>query len=324
LNKRICLVGCGNVGSRHLQAIAKLPFGIEVDIVEPSSDAISLGQKRLDEIDYNKKTHSFAWYDKLEEIKEYYDLTIIATTAIGRADLLINLLELGHKKFLIEKMVCQSNSQYEKILSRFKEKNAIGWVNTNPRCFESYKKLKDYFRESDIIQFSVTASNVSTLATNTIHYMDLFSYFVEDYEIEMNGEYLLEKIFPNKRGNDLMEFAGTVIGRNKRKSTIVLTFLPCENIPTMVDIVGIDKHIMIDESNQKLFDFVNPENSELEFKFEHASSLTTKITEDILTNNHCDLTTLENSFILHKEIFKMFNSHIKKITNKEMEFCPIT
>lgn len=324
MNKRICLIGCGNVGSRHLQAIAKLPFEIEVDIVEPNLEAMSLGQKRLDEIEYDNKTHNFTWYSKLEEIKENYDLTVIATTAIGRADLLINLAELGHRKFLIEKMVCQSNSEYEKILSKFEEKNAIGWVNTNPRCFESYKKLKEYFKESGIIHFSVTASNLSALATNTIHYMDLFSYFVDDYNIEMNGEYLLEEKFPNKRGNNLMEFAGTVIGRNKKKSTIILTFLPCENIPTMVDIVGIDKHLMIDESNQKIFDFVNSENIELEFKFEHVSTLTTKIAENILVKNNCDLTTLENSYILHKEIFKIFNSHIKKLTNKDMDLCPIT
>ena len=36
MEKRIILVGCGNIGSRHLQAIAKLPYGIKVDIVEPS------------------------------------------------------------------------------------------------------------------------------------------------------------------------------------------------------------------------------------------------------------------------------------------------
>ena len=81
---------------------------------------------------------------------------------------------------------------------------------------------------------------------------------------------------------------------------------------------------MIDESNQKIFDFVNSENIELEFKFEHVSTLTTKIAENILVKNNCDLTTLENSYILHKEIFKIFNSHIKKLTNKDMDLCPIT
>jgi len=324
LRRRICLVGCGNVGSRHLQAIAKLPFEIKVDIIEPNLESIQLGKKRLDEIDYNKETHKFVWYNNIEELEGNSELTIIATTAVGRANLLINLAECGHKRFLIEKMVCQSNSEYEKILSKFKERNAIGWVNTNPRCFESYKKLKDYFKDSKNIHFSVTAGNLSALGTNTIHYMDLFSYFVDDYDIKMNGDYMLNEIFPNKRGKDLMEFAGTVLGMNKKKSTLSLTFLPCENLPTMVDIVGIDKHVMIDESNQKIYDFTNPENIDIEFRFEHVSTLTTKIVEDILLKDKCNLTTLENSYILHKEIFKMFNSHIKKVTNKELEICPIT
>ena len=52
MKKRIILVGCGNIGSRHLQAIAKLSYDIQVDIVEPNNDAVSLAKTRL-----NPKLH---------------------------------------------------------------------------------------------------------------------------------------------------------------------------------------------------------------------------------------------------------------------------
>jgi hypothetical protein len=283
-----------------------------------------LVKKRLDEVDYNSKTHKFSWHKNIEELEGDSELTIIATTVVGRVDLLINLAERGHRRFLVEKIVCQSDNEYERLMKKINEYNAKGWVNTNRRYFETYKKLKEYFKESKIIHFSVTASNLSALATSSIHYMDLFSYFVDDYNISLNGEFLLNEIFPNKRGNNFVEFAGTIIGSIKNGSTFSMTSLPATKLPTVINIIGNDKQIMINETNEKLIDLINPENNNFDFRYEYVSGLTDKIIQDILDNDKCDLTTLENSQILHKEIFKVFNSHIKKITNKEMEFCPIT
>lgn len=322
--KKICLVGCGNVGSRHLQAISKLPFPTDVDIIEPNLESQVLGKKRLGEIKYDEDSHIFSWYKDVQEVKDKHDLTIVATTATGRADLLCKLVDMGHSRFLIEKMVCQSNNEYERIVTKFHEKNAKGWVNTNPRCFLSYQKLKEYFADSETIHFSVTASNISALGTNTIHYMDLFAYFSGDYDIKLNGDQLINEIFPNKRGSHLMEFAGTVVGKIKNGSTITLCFLPSDKIPTTVNIVGKDKHILIDETNQKILGIINHENIKFNFLYEHASSITTKISEEILERDSCELTTLENSQTLHKEIFRIFNLHVNKITGKQMELCPIT
>jgi hypothetical protein len=320
--KKICLIGCGNVGSRHLQAISRLSFPVEIDVVEPSFESQKLGKKRLDEIEYDKNFHKVSWFKEIQELENKYELTIVATTATGRANLLCELADLGHLRFLIEKMVCQSDEEYEEILKKFHKKNIKGWVNTNPRCFSSYQKLKKYFDNSEKIHFSVTASNVSALGTNTIHYVDLFTYFLDNYNIELNGEFLLNEIFSNKRGSHLIEFGGTVVGKSKNGSTITLSFLPSDKIPTIVNIVGNNNHFLIDESNEEILDLVNKEK--LDFTYEHASSITTKITKEILENDSCGLSTIENSQILHKEIFKMFNAHVKKVTDKQMELCPIT
>lgn len=319
--KNICLVGCGNVGSRHLQAIAKLPFSTDVEIVEPSKDSQELGKKRLAEIRQNGDSR-FSWYSKIEELRHKPDLTIVATTATDRADLLCRLADMGHARFLIEKMVCQSDEEYGMVVDRFHQRNAKGWVNTNPRCFSSYQKLKESFAGSTDIHFSVTASNVSALGTNTIHYMDLFSYFTNDYNIKLNGELLINKVFPNKRGSHLMEFAGTITGRTRGGSSMVLTFLPSDKLPTIVNIVENDKHVMIDETNQKATDMIN--GKEMDFSYEHASTLTTSISKDILEKDNCGLSTLEDSRVLHTEIFRMFNSHVNKVTGGKVELCPIT
>ncbi len=322
--KKISLIGCGNIGSRHLQALVKIPFAIDVKVVEPFLESEELAKSRLKEIQFDEELHNISWYKNIDDLHEKPDLTIVSTTSVGRVDLLSKLLEMGHSRFLIEKVVCQSDNEYERLMKKFKDFNAKGWVNTNRRYFETYKKLKDYFSDSKVIHVSVTSSNISALATNSIHYMDFFSYFTNDYNIYLNGDFLLNELFSNKRGKGFVEFAGTIIGSIKNGSTFSMTSLPGPKLPIVINIIGNDKHIMINETNEQLIDLINPENNEFSFRYEHVSDLTNKIVQDILQNDNCSLTTLENSKILHKEIFKIFNFHIEKLTNKKQELCPIT
>jgi predicted dehydrogenase len=322
--KKICLIGCGNVGSRHLQALVKIPFSTDLLIIEPLVKSQNLGKERLSEIQYNQNLHKISWMNRVEDLKEKPDLTIISTTAIGRKDLLLKLLKMGHTRFLIEKIVCQSDIDYEEILENFARYKAKGWVNTNRRYFETYKKLKEYFDDSNLLHISVTTSNFSALATNSIHFIDFFSFFTNNYDITLNGDFLLNQLYPNKRGENFVEFSGTIIGSIKSGSTFSMTSLPGTKLPTVINIIGEDKHIMIDETNGKIIDLVNSKNDQFKFNYEHVSNLTNIICQDIMQNDDCHLTTLEDSKILHKEIFKIFNLHIEKLTKKKQEFCPIT
>ena len=322
--KKICLIGCGNIGSRHLQSLVKLPFPIDIKIIEPFSESQELGKERLSEIRYDKELHNISWMKSIDELNDKPDLTIIATSAVGRVNLICKLLEMGHSRFLVEKVVCQSDNEYERLVKKFREFGAKGWVNTNRRYFESYKKLKKIFSDSEIIHISVSSSNVSALATSLIHYLDMFSFFTDDFNVNLNGDFLLNQLFPNKRGKDFVEFAGTVIGSIKNGSTFSMTSLPATKLPYVINIIGKDKHIMIDETNERITNLLNPIDKEISFMYEHVSGLTNKITEDILSKDNCNLTTIQESQIHHKEIFRIFNQHIKKLTNKEQKLCPIT
>jgi len=320
--KNILVIGCGNIGSRHIQALAKLPFNTHIEIVDPDLNSHKIAQSRLNEINYNKQKHEFLWHVSISELKQKHnDLVIVATTALNRLPILKKLLP-NNSKFLIEKIVCQSVKEYDELLDLMKKFNAKGWINTPRRYFESWNKIKEKIDTSKPLYVSIIASNVSALGTNAIHYLDLFSWFTDNYKIKLNGEFLINKLFLNKRGNNLIEFAGTLIGKNSDSSSISLTFLPDTKIPTTVNIVNDDNHIFVNETEQKSFNFAK--NQELEFKFEHVSSTTNKIVSDIILKDSCTLTTVENSYFLHREIINTFNKHIKKITNKELEQCPIT
>ena len=107
---RVLLVGCGNVGSRHLQALVKVPFPLNIDIIEPNPSSKKLGLLRLEEISYNKKTKIISWYNHYTSEIINSDLVIISTLAKNRVNLLIKLIKNGHKRILCEKYVCQSKN----------------------------------------------------------------------------------------------------------------------------------------------------------------------------------------------------------------------
>ena len=89
--KNLVVIGCGNIGSRHLQALTKLPFNIHVEIVDPDLNSHKIAQSRLDEVNYDKQKHEFYWHTSISELKQKNnDLVIIATTAINRISIIQN------------------------------------------------------------------------------------------------------------------------------------------------------------------------------------------------------------------------------------------
>lgn len=321
--KKIILIGCGNIGSRHLQALAKLKCDLSVEIVEPSKVAQSLGKHRLNQVEYDPSNHKFVWHESITQLKNKSDLVIIATTSRNRINLIEDVLKLGHKRLLVEKIVCQSTAEYKKLLSLMKKFHAKGWVNTNRRYFMAYQKLKNDLKHSKFVQIHIFSGN-SGLGTNAIHYLDLFSWLIDDLKIKLDGKFLTNKLFKNKRGQNFKEFFGTIIGTSKRGSFVSLTFFPSKRESFIINIQSEDRLVTINELVDQGYVNTFQGKKNLKFKFEHTSSLTAKIAHDIFTNDACLLPTLEDSYYIHNELFRIFNQHMKKILNDKPKLCPIT
>lgn len=313
------LVGCGNIGSRHLQALVKLPFETKIEVIEPNIDAQNIAKQRLNEIQYDKSSFSIVWNTTLIDSTNY-DLIILATPSKNRFELIKTLVESGNKRFLVEKMVCQSQEEYELILSQINSVNSKAWVNASRRYFDSYQKIKNLFSHDSQINLCVNAGNMG-LGSNAIHFLDLFLWITQDNHFSLNGDFLDNRILDNKRGIEYKEFSGTIIGKSSNNSIITINFSQNEN-PLYVCIFGQTKSLIIDETNETLFDL--KANTKEKFKVEFQSTLTAKIVKDIFENDASLLPTLEESKNAHNELFRIFNNHIRKITGKEVEKCPIT
>jgi hypothetical protein len=319
MTKNIVLVGCGNIGSRHIQALTKLPFKIKLHLVEPSLESKNLTKSRLEEISIDN-IDELVWHNSIEESIPKSDLIIIATQSVGRVDLIQNLLQKGHSRFLIEKIVCQSTEEYKSLNSKFQEFNAKGWINTNRRYVESYRQLKDSIKNESFYMY-VIAGNVG-LGSNAYHFIDLFSWFSNDENISLNGDLLDKKITSSKRGNNLLEFSGTLTCKNKI-SSLTISFLSSINTPVILGFVNNENHIVINETEKKIISINGKLSLSDNFEMINVSN-STQIVNSILTEDKCELPKLNYGFNAHSELFVVFNKHILLYNGNESNLCPIS
>ena len=91
--KKITIVGCGNIGSRHLQAISQIKESLEINIVEPDEKSRKAALERLEEISFDASNQKYTWCKNIEELSKKSDVTIISTSAKNRVEVIKKLLE---------------------------------------------------------------------------------------------------------------------------------------------------------------------------------------------------------------------------------------
>lgn len=317
--KKILLVGCGQLGSRHLQGLTKIPFESTIDVVEPNIDAIKIAKDRIKEINY-KKLHKINWMSNLNNVSKN-DLVIVATLSNNRRKIVERLLSLKNSRFILEKIVTQSSSDYKILMKKIENAEGKAWVNTSRRYFNDYQKLFKKIQGDECIDISVNAGDEG-LGSNAIHFLDVFSWFNKSKKLKLNGKNLESTIIKNKRGNSFVEFRGKISGVNENNSKIEINFRPYKNSLQVLEILSEKNRIIIDETNGREYDLINKKNRK--FKMNLQSDLTKIMVEDIFKKDDSKLPKLDELENIHYELFRIFNNHLKKISGKEYDFCPIT
>jgi predicted dehydrogenase len=329
-SRRISLIGCGQMGSRHLQAIAKLDCPLRIQVVEPCEASRLMGLTRLKEVmDAMPSNYEVdvEWHKDFSNLDAEPDLTIVATTASARASILRDLARRGHRRFLVEKVLCQSAEEYEGVLEILGSLGAKAWVNTPRPYFPAYKKIIRAIYHTDPIYMLVAGGNHG-LGSNAIHFLDLFMRLCGTSQgIRLTGDSLSPAILHNTRGPSLAEFSGTLSACTERGDFASISFHPSNMTPVVVHILSNSLRALIDEGDEKALLSQADQDwkwEQVEFRTIFTSALTTEIAKSIFENDTCDLTSVEDSYPLHVELFRVLNEHLEKVTGNRPILCPIT
>ncbi|MFQ6026874.1 MAG: hypothetical protein ACE5Q6_05085 [Dehalococcoidia bacterium] len=325
---RVLIVGCGQLGSRHLQAVASLPLVREVELVDPRPEGLELGRERLAQISNLQPSITFRWLSSLEEATPSGDLCIVATQADIRCQVVHQVVDqLKYSNFLLEKLVAQSTSEYLGLLQFSQENSLRVWVNCKARAHFSHQRAKSKLDPAEPITFSHIGGNHG-LANNGIHAADLFVFYDGTDHIEAAGANIDPILHSTKRGSDIYDLSGTLYGSSEKGSPFILSFAASHTGPAHFSITSPRYRAFIDDMS-KLFYESTLENDwawrQVPFDANlMVSHMTRSFAADILQLGTCELPTLEECFPAHQYILNSLRPCFNQLLSTKDERCPVT
>lgn len=323
---KIVLIGAGQIGSRHLQALANISIPCIVQVVEPSSEATTIAKERYYQVDGSNAISKLDFLNSIDELENQIDVAIIATNADVRKSVISELIEKRQvKNLIIEKVVFQSLQDFQEMEAKFKIQGIEAWVNCPQREYSLYKELNSITKNSQSFQYQMQGGDWG-MGCNTIHYMDNVAYLTGQSDLSLDTSMLDKELVTTKR-EGFIEITGTISGRVGSFGKFSFTSVKNSNAPLVISISTEEVCAVIFETSAKACIAYKESNwnwQHIDFPILYQSQLTNMFVEDILKNGSCDLGTFDFSFRLHKPLIQSLTSFISNALGKTLTHCPIT
>lgn len=315
--KTICLVGAGNIGSRHLQALKNVKTPLDISVVDTSTDSLNLAKERYEGFpnSVNSK-HQLNFYQEIEKLPKQIDIAIIATSSNVRAKVVKKLLNHSLVKFMIlEKMLFHRRTDYLFVRKLLKKKKCKTFVNCSMRTMPFYFKLKKQIHTP--INYLVTGSQYG-LITNAIHYIDHMAFLIDSLDFTVNTDSLIHIPIRSRR-KGFLELNGTLTVNFMDGSFGSFTCFAKGEAPIVVEIVSPDFRCISKESENKAYVISAGKKwvwKEIKANIPYQSQMTDKIVNDLLNKGSCQLVNYQESAKIHltllESLLKFLNKHSKK------------
>lgn len=308
--KTVCLIGAGNIGSRHLQGLKRIDFPLSIEVVDPSKKSLEIAKQRASEI---PKEHSVTFLTDIKDVSQKLDLAIIATNSSVRRKVLEVLLSHASVPYLIlEKILFQKKEDYSSVGKLLKDKGSKAWVNFSMRTMPSYSSIKQKVKKP--IQMVVSGSQYG-LITNVIHFIDYISFLTECREFTINSTNINPRPFKSKRAG-FLELNGTLSVHFKDGSSGIFTCYDSGSAPFVIEIFSQNFRYISRESEKKAW-LSSPETNwswhEISSKIPYQSEMTDKIAKEIFNSGTCELSKYEDASKLHLELLEQLQGSIKSL-----------
>lgn len=318
---KIAILGAGQLGSRHLQGAVKSSYPLDISVIDPSSDSLLLTRTRLGEVEVGNSSTRVEFMDKLPHGLAF-DIAVIATTSDIRLSVVSSLLESCNVGYLIlEKVLFVKEKDYQDASKLFKEKHVSAWVNCPRRMFEAYSSICKTMEEDTGVSLTVSGYSWG-LACNSIHFIDLFAFLTNCYNIEIDGKGLTKVVEGKRKG--FYEIYGVLTGVDSDGNSFSLECVEDELLSVKVVIKSDQREIVIYETEGKIIHVENSEVTEWPFKPLFQSELTNLTIDELLADGLCSLTSYSQSQALHLPLINVLKKHIEVSNGESLEYCPIT
>lgn len=267
MSAALAVVGTGQLGRRHLEALARLAIPARVWALDPFPAALEEARRSWEAARPGPGLSA----DFSGRFPATLDAVIVATDAASREAAVGRLLDGSKVRYLVlEKLLAQEPQALDRLGARLAQAGAKAWVNCPRRVWPLYKDM----RVKGPLTLKVTGAGWG-LGTNAVHYLDLAAHLTgfTGFAVDLSG---LSRESPSKRPG-FVEFFGTLRASGGGHAVT----LACEEGPkaSRVEINGS----LVDEKGSPL-----------------QSALTQGVVEALLASGDCGLTPYAESAAVHR------------------------
>ncbi|XOV79195.1 MAG: Gfo/Idh/MocA family oxidoreductase [Aestuariibacter sp.] len=324
---KLAVIGAGQLGSRHLQALSLLDSeNIHIQVLDLNQASLEVAEQRMKAMNYESNRFHVDYISDYKELYSDIDVVVIATGADVRFRAISSLLEVASVRYLIlEKVLFQTELEYAETFSLLEKHDVAAWVNCPQRTWDIYQQIRAEITQDSVIEMSVTGGQWG-LACNAIHYIDLFAFLSESPVLNVSTERLLPKTVPSKR-DSFIELVGTMTAWTENGSHLILRSFEESDAPVLVTIDSGTHRFTIRENERHFMKSSGSKGwcwDEDDYKVPYQSEATNRLVEQLMASGTCSLSTYSDSMSLHLPLIRAINNYLTALTNTEVTKCPIT
>lgn len=322
----IVIVGAGQLGSRHLQALALSEVDSQLSVVDPSSEALAVAKARFEQMAVSDKVKGIEYYTDLNQVASKIDLCVIATSANHRLAVLKQLVashQVGY--ILFEKVLFQSVAELNDADALLRQYQIPAWVNCPRRMFPAYQWLKQTFAGQQNLVMDVKGNDWG-LACNAIHFIDLWASLGAacTYQLDLAG--LSNEVLQSKRSG-YREIQGQLRGQDNRGNRFNLACDVIDQAPNVTvrfETNGYVVEINETQGNGTILDKSSGQLQVVDYQVVYQSGLTQKVAAALLQHGQCELTSFADSMALHTPFLSELSGFFARYCDVKDGSCPIT
>ena len=323
---KLLIIGCGELGSRFLQAAAQVREINQIDVVELSNRAKKTAQSRWIEVQKEGiEKIELVWHHSFNSSIPVSDLCIIATQSDTRLEVFERVISHGIKKIISEKIVTQSEASYLKIIN-LSEKNGVNiWVNCKTRAVQIWNEVKNKIDIQDHLVFHSTGGDHG-LCTNGLHTLDLFAFLTESSELINDGSHLDYVLHKTKR--EKFDLSGVLSATGRNNSKCVISYSQFHRSMPFEVLSTSNYRWIIDPASQVAYEGERENGWKMKALYfsenMSVSHMSIDFIRECLLSNSSRLPNLQQTFAAHKFLYDVTLPIFNQLLNKDDDKCPIT
>jgi len=302
----IVVMGTGNIGRRHIQAIANLKSDPDNNLSLSCYDISTTAINGLSEFLRNNNIvfddlALYTDYDSILSRITSNSIVILATTAQNRLDQVSPIYRRLPKAVILEKPVAQSLGEFNEILRISRELKVATYVNFIARVQSIYQRIKEAVNDSKQLTMYTHMPRWG-MSTVGVHQIDLFIYLSGLSNLDIESKQL-KAVYEQKR-QGFQDATGHLVLRGKN-ALAVINNSNVETTPSCVQLITDTTIYSIFESEDLIIE-VDKKNGLVHNKV-NIRFVSQYMHEQLLKcyrGEKLELATLQESILAHEILFE--------------------